>query len=308
MRYLIILAIAVSLQNPPPSTLKTRSRQQQPTRAQQPTSTQNRGTEDSPIFVKQLPTEKTQAETDEEAQDRKNKTANDGRLILFTGMLAVVGFFQLLVFGYQAYQLRETVRAAIGQSIDTKNVIKQSARTAKAMEDVAKHFETSVTQAEKSTASFQERMALQTRAYVAAAIGVAIYQEREKGLKFEVKPLLMNTGQTPAHKLSYRAKAAILPIPLPQDFAFPLPDENTGQAVIFPHQSVTMNAIVEDFVDDAEVNAIKHGEGKCLYIWGVIAYEDQFGKPHDTKFCHAMTWLPDGKNWGLYVSRFNEAT
>jgi hypothetical protein len=38
------------------------------------------------------------------------------------------------------------------------------------------------------------------RAYVSVVVGSAVYQEREKNLRFEGKPLMVNTGRTPAYK------------------------------------------------------------------------------------------------------------
>jgi hypothetical protein len=268
------------------------------------------------MFVKQLPPDKTQAETDQEAQDRAQKATTDGRLVYFTKWLVIatlilgaVGTLQLFVFGDQARQLRKTVEAAADQAVDMKVSIAQATRTAKAMEDVATHFERSVAQAEQSTAKFEARMAMQTRAYITVLVGDSIYQEREKNLRFQARPALMNTGNTFARKVGHRSKAAILPVPLPDNFDFPLPEERAGASVVGAHQNATISAVVDEFVEDAEVESIKNGSaGRILYVWGIVYYEDIFGMPRETKFCQALTWLPNGKTWGVFIDGFNDAT
>jgi hypothetical protein len=72
------------------------------------------------------------------------------------------------------------------------------------------------------------------RAYLTVVIGTACFQQRrdeDKGgdLKFESDPLLVNTGRTPARNMTFKARAAIMQIPLPQGINLPdAPDEGTG--------------------------------------------------------------------------------
>jgi|SRR5436309_15228673 len=148
------------------------------------------------------------------------------------------------------------------------------------------------------------------RAYLCVVIGTAIYQEREKNLKFQAIPSIVNAGLTPAHKVSFRASAAILPHPLPAGFTFPLPATTSGTSVIGPRQNITVSPAVEDFCDDSEIEGIKTGtQGKLLYTCGVFTYEDIFGNPQFTRFCQIYTWLADGKTtWGYYADRHNDAT
>jgi hypothetical protein len=66
--------------------------------------------------------------------------------------------------------------------------------------------------------------------------------------------------------------------------------------------------MVDDFVDEDEVEKIKRGEGKSLYIWGIVNYEDIFGKKQWTKFCQQTIWLPDGKLFAVNTLRHNEGS
>jgi hypothetical protein len=121
MRFVCISALVlVSLYNPPPTPRKLAGQYQEKTHtAQQQPATNQRGTQDSPVFVKIIPNPKTQEETANDAQDYKDKSTNEVNLVKFTGrlfwatfFLAVIGVFQLFVFGLQAHRLKQTIEAA----------------------------------------------------------------------------------------------------------------------------------------------------------------------------------------------------
>jgi hypothetical protein len=72
-----------------------------------------------------------------------------------------------------------------------------------------------------------------------------------------------------------------------------------------------LNARVPDYIDDIEVEAIKLGITKRVFVWGIVYYEDVFGIAHETKFAHSLYWLnsPQGVIInGNYASKHNEAT
>jgi hypothetical protein len=122
---------------------------------------------------------------------------------------------------------------------------------------------------------------------------------------------VLNTGNTPAHKFTYWATARILVFPLPDDFEFPEGEDNLKAGfVLGPHQNIIINAAVPDFVDDNEVLEIKMGRDRRVYVWGVVFYEDAFGEPRQTKFCHSIIWVngPQGELiTGNYTAKYNEA-
>jgi hypothetical protein len=105
--------------------------------SQQTAPADQRGTEQLPAVVKILPTPKTAEETEADRKERAEKADSDWALVKLTGALAIVGALQLLVFGYQAWKLRQTVQAAAQQSEDMEKSIAESARSATAMEAVA---------------------------------------------------------------------------------------------------------------------------------------------------------------------------
>ena len=104
-------------QNPSPREGKpSQPQQRQSQSSQQPSATYQRGTEGSPVIVKVLPTPKTKEEATTEAKEREEKAANEYNVAKFTGWIAYIGiaqiivfFLQLIVFGYQARMLRQTV-------------------------------------------------------------------------------------------------------------------------------------------------------------------------------------------------------
>jgi hypothetical protein len=300
MRLFIVSVLLFAwLQNPTPRKT-SKPKQQQSTASQQPANSDQRGTEQSPIIVKTLEPTKSQAEVEQEAKDRQQKTANDGWIVILTGILAVVAIGQLGVYLYQAIKLRETVKAAGEQSQAMERHIGEAARSATAMETIANTIE--------------DGNQLIMRAYVIVTIGTAIYQQRRIGqsdLKFEGKATVLNTGNTPARKVRMYKQAAIIPFPAPDDFTYPIPeDDNAGDstyATIGAHQSYIVSSIVPDFVPDGEVSSIKEGAGKVLCMWGLIRYEDIFGKVHTTKFAHWLTWLPNQTVFGYYVPDQNES-
>ena len=248
-------------------------------------------------MMKSIPPIKTQAESEQDAKDRNEKTTNDRRVVILTGILALIGFLQTLVFGYQAYKLRQTVKSAGEQAEAMERHIGEAARSADAMESIVSVIKT----------GNQAVM----RAYLTVVVGAGIYQERRVGqtdLKFEGRPNLVNTGATPARKVRIRSNADILPMPPPEDFAYPLPEESTvpDGSSVGAHQTYIMSCAVKDFVPDAEIATIKEGVSKCLYIWGLVTYEDIFGEAHSTKFGQWLTWLPNNQVFGYYIPGQND--
>lgn len=247
-------------------------------------------------MVKEIPPSKTQAEIEQEAKDRKVKASNDSQLVSFNGMLVLVGSLQLLVFGYQAFKLRQTVTAAAEQSKDMERYIEEASRSANAMESI-------------SEVILNGNVDI-TRAYLVVSIGTAIYQERRLGqadLRFEARPFIVNNGNTPAKKVISRIVADILPLPLPRDFAFPLPEAPLAKGnFVGPRQQIYSAGTVDRYVPDNEVPAIKEAVGQALYVWGLITYEDIFGTEHFTRFGHVMQWYPDGAVHGFYIDGQND--
>jgi hypothetical protein len=295
------LLLLFALQNPAPTPGKVgKPKEQKTTSSEQSPAPDKRGTEQSPLVVKAVPTAKSPEEAAQDADDRNQKSANDRHVIWLTGALVFIGFLQFLVYAYQAKKLRETVESAEGQSKAMERHIAEASRSATAMENIADKIEDG------------NRAVM--RAYLTVKIGGATYQEKrgpgQSDLKFEARPEVVNTGSTQARKVRIRKKADILPTPVPDGFEYPELADNTelGFATVAAHQSYTISATVDQIVPDAEIQAIKEGEGKALHVWGIITYEDIFGEKHSTKFGQLLVWMVDGKTvYGYYTPGQNDA-
>jgi hypothetical protein len=252
------------------------------------------------LGIKVLPTPKSAQETEEEAQDRKEKAAHDRNLVNATWVLAGIGVLQLIVFGAQAVMLKQTVEASVEQSDSMDRHIGEAARAASAMEQIA--------------ATIDKGNRAIMRAYISVTIGNALYQERrgpgQSDLKFEARPNIVNTGGTPARNVRIKSKADILPMPIPDDFAYPLPDDPAKPSfggVLGAHQTNIIFGGIEDFVPDDEVASIKQGTNKALCIWGAVTYEDIFGDSHTAKFGQIITWLPNNNIFVYFITGQNDS-
>lgn len=275
----------------------------QTTNTQQPAAEDQRGTGQSPLISTVMPTPKTPEDTANEEKDRKDKSVEKEDIRDFNDKLILIGWtqlvifsFQLLVFGYQAYKLKQTVAAAGKQSI-------KLAQSTQAMVDIATTMNANLVLTKTIVKQQRKFSRAQMRAYLTVVIGSGVYQEREKDLRFEVKPLLKNTGFTPAHKVKYWAIANVLPHPLPVGFNFPEKNEAIGNYVLGSNHDLILNAIViGNFFDDEVAQAVKEGRGDGrLYVWGKVSYEDVFRKPHFAKFCQSIYWVPDINKPGNFV-------
>lgn len=181
--------------------------------------------------------------------------------------------------------------------------------TLMAIADQTRHTARAAKSTEDSVAISRETAKRQLRAYIEVIVGDAMWQEREKGYRFGALPIIRNSGQTPAYKLRFVAKAGILPSDLTKDYFLSEVGDEVGETMLGINQPMTMHAKVDDFVHDGDVQSTKDGEReKCLYTWGMIRYVDCFGDEHFTRFCHRLKWLPDGgKVYGYYVPGRNDA-
>lgn len=282
------------------------------TKAYKKTDSDQRGTEKSPLIIKTLPTKTAEAQTKQEENYKAEHGYNE-RWTMRAAVGLVIVTSILAFFTYRLWRATKTMvegaeKVSDSQLREMRKSIAEATRAASAIEKVAEHIAISAKAATESVAAVKDRTAQQMRAYLTVLIGTAVCQDIGNTLRFEAKPLLLNTGHTPARKVGYRAKAAILPIPLPDDFAFPLPEVVIGAALLGPQQNFILSAMVDGFCDSSEVEDIKFNKGKALYMWGSVTYEDVFGESRQTKFCYRVFFFPDGSCMGYWDNRHNDAT
>ena len=184
------------------------------------------------------------------------------------------------------------------QSLDMRDSIREAARSADAMRDVAKAL---AVDAEAARANL--------RAYMTVGLGAVIPQDKDTGYRFEVRMTLQNVGNTPASKVAFNIYADVLPNPLPADFKFPAfnPAISGGVTTIGPHQNMLMTAIAPRIYSDDDVHEIQFESKKLLYVFGTVAYVDTFGASRYTSFCQMIIWLKNGVTMVRNYSSYNEA-
>jgi hypothetical protein len=259
----------------------------------QPAPPDLRGTQQQPLVIGKLPEDPAHA-----ANERDLTTATKV-LALFTFALWIANIWLIV----------ETKRASAAQAKATQDAIEQARLSANAMRDVA--------EATKNNAVLMSGMlSKQMRAYIAVNIGRGTAQRGES--KFGSSPEIVNVGLTPAKRVSYRVKAAILDAALPRDHVFPDPEEAfTNDATLNSRQTFTIGAAVSDRFLPADVAEISAGAKRRLYVWGIITYDDVFGGHWETRFCHNFIFFDTsdsetGKTLhqfnGFYFPGHNDAT
>jgi hypothetical protein len=117
---LVALAIFVALISDSAQSQQRRSQPDtKPQQTQQPTSTDQRGTEQSPAFVKIIPAPKSAAEATQESEDRQDKKDADTWMIRWTGAVAVFTLVLAAIGAWQGIQLKRTVDLAREEFIAT---------------------------------------------------------------------------------------------------------------------------------------------------------------------------------------------
>jgi hypothetical protein len=301
---------------------------QQAAAAQKPPSTQEQLATQPPFLVQVVPATKTKEETEQDRQDRKAKADLDRSTIRLGWLTIIVAFLQFVAIGVQAFFLWGTLRAtdiaaraAETQAGELKEATAEAAKSARAMESVAESMRKNVdriTESVEVNRQVAERQKLlgekQLRAYISVTIGSAYYQDRALNIRFQGVGALVNSGNTPAQKLRYRARSGIFPLPLPppEDFVLLLPSEWSVEDMTPPHSPPrTIGEAVLNFVDDHLISDIKQLRGLGLFVWGEVTYRDEFEAEHETKFCHMLTWIPTTPNEtirGFYIAGRNSMT
>jgi hypothetical protein len=223
-----------------------------------------RGTEQSPIVVRVVPAAKSQAESYQDAADRKERTEAErkkaeldrqlvdynGDLAHYTKVLAVIAVLQFLALLAQAIVIPSTVRESRRVGITAR-----------------------------------EAMIVSNRAYVnyGGCHWISHPALSDGHIYWQIHPMWTNSGNTPTRRLSVRVHYELRDTPLPVDFGFVVPEVDGAPATIAPKASI---GSLPYPINGSDLVAIRDGT-KHLYVWGVARYWDVFqGTPrYVTKFC-----------------------
>jgi hypothetical protein len=291
---------------------------------EKPTAAQ-RGTNESPLVIDTEGHRDTPAETEEKTKEKENKNSVDAWTLRWVGITAGSTVVLMLVgiggviaairtlraiekqAGLMETQIQDARNANEGSAKDVKASIAEAVRSAKAMEGVAESMAISA-ESVKTSVGISREIAdtqklvteLQSRAYLSALFNTAIFQDANHS--FEVQAILRNHGNTPAYDVTFEAVAQIVPAPIPEDFAFPLPEDAAGTSVslIAPGTTKLIARVLSRKVPDDQVESIKRGgPPHCLAMWGSVKYRDAFRKERQLKFAFTVTWLAWVKGMGV---------
>ena len=311
---LLRLSVIVSLccqfltsQIPSPSSPKRNTAQQNPpSNVKRSADNDQRGTENSPIFVKVLPS----AQTNDETSIRKSEGSNqspDWWMFGITAIIAIIGAIQTRVFWIQAKRLKETIEKmdsiSAQQTKDVRASIAEATRAASAMEGVAASMVAN-TESLRESVGISRRIAnrqefiseLQSRAYLSVEFLGMVPQNTATGMRFEPRRTIVNRGNTPAYKVKVVARADVVPFPVRDDYPFDLPaiEEEGAGSIIASTLTKIVSAVVPDIYPDAEVTRIKAGGEIRILMWGKVTYEDAFDIARFVDFGLSFIWMNDG--------------
>lgn len=132
------------------------------------------------------------------------------------------------------------------------------------------------------------------RAYVVVVVGTQFRQGGTRGLRFEFRPVMLNTGQTPAYEMRSVARIRFMTLVEASTFDFTLPDPSVGTSVtsavtLGPRQDRFVQTIYDGRLSKTELREFKRLQ-KALFVYGTTYYRDAFDKPRYTNFCFAVGW------------------
>jgi hypothetical protein len=307
---LIILCSTFGQSQPPTPAPAIKSNQpKQPAASRQNQATADeRGSKQSPVFIKVLPPEKAYDETADDKTKDLDKSSADWWMVRLTAAIAIIGIIQAIVFGIQAYMLKQTIskmdEIAGGQARDVQASIAEATRAATAMEAVATSMAVNSSSVKESVLISREIAdrqkfisELQSRAYLSVEFGSVVPQNIVTGMRFEPRVVITNRGNTPAYKVRLNLRADVIDFPLKDAFQFDLPEiaESGTGGIIAGGTNKTSSAVVPIMYAEKEVERIKTGGEKRLIMWGNVTYEDAFKIPRFVRFGMTFFWLEDGK-------------
>jgi hypothetical protein len=241
---------------------------------QQPATTDQRGTDQTPFIVKILEPQKAETETARDQEERDNKSSSDWWLVKLTAVLAATGILQFFVFGYQALQLRRTVTA-----------MKEAGKT---QSDDMKKSIVALETAAKASKKSADTMNAAERAYVFVAVKMPNenIQHSEGGTiqtRFPVK--YRNQGKTPAVVSEIRAMIKLIPISddYPESIGEIAIDQLIPPGIAIGPSSMLWIQVWTN-LKSSELAEINGGNVRLLCL-GCVTYRDIHREDRKTGFC-----------------------
>lgn len=190
----------------------------------------------------------------------------------FTLALVIVGSFQLGLFVWQLWLIRESL-------VDAKIAAEAAKETADAVKSGSGAAQDSANIARLS-------MIASDRAYIhySGCRWTSHRQDKNSPIFWRIRAIWKNSGNTPPRNLRVYTQFELLDAPLPDDYQF-IQQVHTEVPAVLPPKGEIFGSW-RDFTG-AEVAAVKEHK-KFLYVWGIVQYRDVFPDtpPRITKFCN----------------------
>jgi hypothetical protein len=182
--------------------------------------------------------------------------------------LVLVGLFQAGLFYVQLKLIRESLT-------DAKMAANAAKDGAKAARDSADTSKVAMVASERAYVHFTGCRYISHRAH------------DESPVFWRLRPIWINSGNTPTRGLFVYAHYELLDEPLPSDYEFIPAQHDPILSTIYPDGK--LESAARD-IDGTDLVEVKEGR-KYLYVWGVAKYRDVFaGTPERvTKFCVMAT-------------------
>lgn len=276
-----------------------------------------RGTKESPFVVDTEGHQDTPAETQEKTREKEDKNSVDAWTLRWTGIttgatvvLMLVGIGGVIAAirtlraiekqaGLMEIQIKDARKSSDENADNVRASIAEAVRSASAMEGVAQSMAVNAESVKTSVSISREiadtqklAIVLQSRAYLSAGINAGKFQDANH--VFEVQAYLRNHGNTPAYDVTFKSTAQIIELPISDDFAFPLSDENIGTSVslMAPGAVKLITQALPAKVPDEQVEDIKRGRPpRRLAMWGIVNYRDAFEQRRQLKFAFLVHWV-----------------
>ncbi len=233
--------------------------------------------------------------------------ANEGRIANGTVWLAGVTTMLFIATGLLGYFTYRLWNATKRLAIDAENTAKEQGEKMDASVAAAVQ---SATAMEHSVEQARRNAVAELRAYVSVSIKSTTEQNTGYDRPYSVFLTIKNTGTTPAHGVTVRAKCAVLDYPPNSRMTWeadPFPPVRHVQ-VVFPGEDMPESTEAVGLSSDEDMAAVRKGSPKQLFVWVTVEYVDAFDESRQTLFCQSIRFDGNASFTAVNTEAHNSAT
>jgi hypothetical protein len=240
-----------------------------------PPASEQRGTDQSPLSVKVVPTPISKEDAEKAERERQEKSEIDQKVADQTQKIAFNTFW-LAIFTFALFC---AAMAQIGLFWIQLRAMRKGVNDAAVVANAA---QASADAARRAIVLADDSAQRQSRAYV--MIHNAVIERLTSGSKPIAKLTIKNTGQTPAHGVTQWCSSGIAPYPILDHVVRALKGREVEKpARALPPTGETEISSEGEILTEAQYEALSDGT-HALYVMGEIRYLDAFNKPQETDF------------------------